>query len=61
MPSDLPEYREGDLVLVRFEIRRAQPSELDSFLARRPMAGGGWSYHWIPRDAIASLVPRQEP
>ncbi len=54
--------KEGDFVYVRFEIRRAQPSDLDCFLARRNMnkvAGPfAYSYDWIPRSTIVCLEPK---
>jgi hypothetical protein len=56
------DLREGDFVYVRFEIRRAQPSDLDNFLARMRMseACGTWAsykYDWIPRSQIVCREP----
>lgn len=56
------EPREGDFVHVRFEIRRTQPSELDSFLARMQMCSdaGQFAYHylWVPRARIVCIEPK---
>lgn len=48
--------KEGDIVLVRFEIRRTEPSDLGCFLACRNMGPfspkGAAAYEWIPRGEI---------
>lgn len=62
MPSQLGELREGEVVLVRFEIRRAQPSDVGCVLARRRMnsAAGpdAYLYDWVP---LAEIVARESP
>jgi hypothetical protein len=56
------DLQEGEFVYVRFEIRRAQPSDLDCFLARRrgcKLAGAySSSYEWIPRSEIVCREPK---